>query len=256
MSEESTNKLKHFQSLLEANPESKAFAPLAEGYRKQGDYEKALQIAMEGVQRHPKFNSGKVALSQILIDLKKYTEAEQVLKEVTSQDRENLLAQKLLGKANLLQENFGEALTCYKNALLINPLDQMSNTMVKKLETLSVQSFDVKIFEELDPSLQSKESKVLRKQSLSLESSLSYLDALISKASYAIALGYIEKALLKFPNQAEILKRKAYIEGLKQSHSPITREDALTKPEDSKRKILTLQKALEQIELRASQKET
>ena len=53
--------IEHFSELLKQEPRSRAFAPLAEIYRKKGNLEKALEVALHGVSLNPEFFSGKVA---------------------------------------------------------------------------------------------------------------------------------------------------------------------------------------------------
>jgi len=235
-----------FKKMLEDDPASKAFAPLAEGYRKMGMLEKALQIALDGVAINPHFNSGKVALAKVLMDLKRFSAAEELLKEVCSKDFDNLLAHRLLGEIFINNGNLESALESFKAALLANPMDRISAAMVSKLESVSAKQFEPDLFKGLDKK-DSAEQKTIHNRNMSLHSSLSYIDVLITRNSYAAAMECTEDCLLKFPNSPELKKRKGYLQNLK-SYSPnISRKEALTKPEVNKRKLRALNKALENI---------
>ncbi len=238
--------LDYFTQLLKDNPASKAFAPLAEGYRKIGELEKALQIASNGVAIHPKFNSGKVALARILIDLKKYDTAEKILLKVTHNDFENLLAHRSLGEIYIHINNLPKALNAFKSALLANPLDTMSSNMVAKLESISAKSFDSETFKYL-PVHESAEQKIIHKKKLSIHSALSYIDALIIRNNYSRAQKHTSEHLLRFPKNPDLLKRKHYLTSLKDHNPLISRAEALLKPEITKQKLKTLYKALERI---------
>lgn len=239
--------LDYFKQLLKDNPSSKAFAPLAEGYRKLGEFEKALQIALDGVAMHPKFNSGKVALAKVLIDMKKYDSAEQILIEVTQGDFENLLAHRSLGEVYIHTNKLPEALNSFKSALLANPLDKMSAAMVTKLESVSAKAFGTELFKNL-PAHEAAEQKIIRKKDLSIHSALSYIDALITRNNYSLAGEHVSEYLLRFPGSPELIKRQNYLSSLKQHNPSISRTEALSKPEITKQKLTALQEAIECID--------
>ncbi len=239
--------LDYFKQLLIDDPSSRAFAPLAEGYRKLGELEKALQIALNGVALHPKFNSGKVALAKVLIDLKKYDSAEQTLIEVTKNDFENLLAHRSLGEVYIHTNKLPQALDSFKAALLANPLDKMSAAMVTKLESVSAKSFDKELFKNL-PAHEAAEQKIIKKKNLSIHSALSYIDALITRNNYSLAGEHVSEYLLRFPRNPELIKRQSYLSSLKQHNPSISRTEALSKPEVTKKKLLALQEAIERID--------
>lgn len=239
--------LDRFIKMLEEDPKSRAFAPLAEGYRRQGLLEKALQIASDGVALHPDFHSGKVALARVLMDLKKWTAAEVLLFEVVEADYENLLAHRLIGEIQIKQERFSEALNSFKSALLINPNDKISQAMVNKLEAFSIEGFKDGILFETD------QEKILSEQSLrgklNLDAALSYTDALIYRNCYESALKYIDANLSRFPGNSELMKRRRYLENLKSiGQKNISKKEVLAKPEVNNLKIKSLTRALHKIE--------
>lgn len=237
----------HFKRMLKEDPSSKAFAPLAESYRKLGQLEKALQIALDGVAVHPHFNSGKVALAKILIDLKKFPSAEQLLKEVCNQDFDNLLAHRLLGEVHIHTGKLELALESFKAALLANPMDKISQAMVNKLESVSAKTFSPSVFKNL-PRHEALEQKTIRKKELSLHSALSYIDVLITRKNYHVAQTCTDEHLLRFPGNPELQKRKNYLSSLKAHNPSISREEALSKPELTKNKLEALYKAVESID--------
>lgn len=239
--------LDHFKKLLRDDPSSKAFAPLAEGYRKIGELQKALKVALEGVSKHPNFNSGKVALAKILIDLKKYDSAEHTLLEVVQNDFENLLAHRSLGEIYIHTNELQKALRAFKSALLANPLDKVSIAMVTKLESVSAKAFDDELFKHL-PHHEQAENKITRRKDLSIHAALSYVDALITKNSYALASEHTKDYLLRFPGNPELIKRKNYLASLKGYNQDISRSEALSKPEIVKLKLRALYEAIERIE--------
>ena len=236
-----------FKKMLKEDPSSKAFAPLAEGYRKLGMLEKALQTALDGVSIHPQFNSGKVALAKVLIDLKKLPSAQKILEEVCAQEFDNLLAHRLLGEVYIHLGELNLALGAFKAALLANPMDKISTAMVDKLESISAKTFQPEMFEGLTKS-ETAEQKTVTNRNLSLHSSLSYIDVLITRNNYALAQNCTEECLLRFPDSPELQKRRSYLQSLRIHNPSLSRQDALSKPEITKRKLNVLNKVLRGIE--------
>ncbi len=236
--------LSHFEKLLKEDPNSKAFAPLAEGYRKNGQLDKALKIALDGVSKNPEFNSGKVALAKVLIDLKKFEIAEKALLEITENDFGNLLAHRLLGETYIHLKEPLKALTSYKSALLANPLDEMSQKMVTKLESISATTFDSKTFK--NTKITPDSSTKIR--DANLDAALSFLDALIARHNYQEASDYINEKLKLYPGNSELLKRAHYLKDLQSIKPRISKAEALAKPEVVENKVKVLEAILDNIE--------
>jgi tetratricopeptide (TPR) repeat protein len=116
------------------DPTSRVFAPLAEAYRKAGLIDEAIDIAREGLQIHPGFIGGRVALARALFDKHLY---EQVVDELTLIIRDvpdNLVAQRLLAESYLMLGRVAEALGAYKMLLYFAPQDPETAKMVSELE--------------------------------------------------------------------------------------------------------------------------
>lgn len=108
---------------LQEDPTSRVFAPLAESYRRMGRIEEAIEMCQVGLQHHPDFHGGRVALAKCFIDKQRYQDAQFELEKVIQLAPENLLAQRLLGEALLAQGQEKQALHAFKMALLLAPCD-------------------------------------------------------------------------------------------------------------------------------------
>lgn len=108
---------------LQEDPTSRVFAPLAESYRRMGRVEEAIEMCQVGLEHHPDFHGGRVALAKCYLDKRRYQDAQQELEKVVHLAPENLLAQRLLGEAFLAQGNKSQALHAFKMALLLAPCD-------------------------------------------------------------------------------------------------------------------------------------
>lgn len=227
--------LNHYKEILSSNPRSKAFAPLAEQYRKMGELNKALEIASEGVLLHPDYHGGKVSLAQILIDLKKIDKALQILKSVTEHDLENILALKLIAKCYLFKDQQKLACEYYEKVLQVNSQDSLSNKMIEKLKSEHTETVKTQTLSET-------QTEKISSPDLSL------IDALIEQSKFSSAREKLMALLTKNSNDGEALKRLAYINNLTKTTTQINRKEVFSKPEVNVFKIKTLTKALEKIE--------
>lgn len=127
----------HFREYLERfkeDPTSRIFAPLAEAYRRMGKVEEAIEICRKGLEHHPDFYGGRVALAKCFIDEKDFNSARQELELVVASVPDNLMAQRLLGDMHLALDDKKAAIHCYKMALLLSPADVALSEKVYGLE--------------------------------------------------------------------------------------------------------------------------
>lgn len=116
------------------DPNSRVFAPLAEAYRKAGLIDEAIEIAKEGLQLHPSFIGGRVALARALFDKHQYEEVVEELNLIIKDVPDNLVAQRLLAESYLMLGRVAEALGAYKMLLYFAPQDPETAKMVSELE--------------------------------------------------------------------------------------------------------------------------
>lgn len=135
-----TPQLYHFLKRYQEDPSSRVFAPLAEAYRKAGLLDEAVEIAREGVKKHPSFIGGKVALARALYDLKRYDEVVELLKPVAMEAPDNLVAQRLVAESSLILGQIADALAAYKMLLYFVPDDWETVKIVKELESQAYES--------------------------------------------------------------------------------------------------------------------
>jgi tetratricopeptide (TPR) repeat protein len=117
------------------DPHSRVFAPLAEAYRKAGLIDEAVEIAIEGLRRHPHYVGGKVALARAQFDKKNYQEVVETLDKVLADSPDNLVALRLVADSSLILGDLKRALECYKLILFYSPQDTEAAQVVWELET-------------------------------------------------------------------------------------------------------------------------
>lgn len=139
--------IEKYQEILRKDPNSQVFAALADAYRELGLIDQAEKVARHGIQRHPSYVSGFVALGRILMAKESWKDAEFSLSKATSLSPENILAHQLLGQIYLAGNRPAEALRAYKMVLFLNPRHEKALKAVEKLETVSALEFDEDIFQ-------------------------------------------------------------------------------------------------------------
>jgi tetratricopeptide (TPR) repeat protein len=150
--------VERYQIMLQKDPRSQVFAPLAEAYRKIGLIEEAFRICVRGVQFHPNFAGGRLALAKVLMDRQNPQGALKELEKVVELSPENILAHQLLGELHLSMKNAKAALRSYKMVLFLAPTNDRALRAVKKLEALTADEFDEDIFS-MKPLKQAVEEK-------------------------------------------------------------------------------------------------
>tara|TARA_B100000749_G_scaffold280891_1_gene280372 strand:+ start:153224 stop:154105 length:882 start_codon:yes stop_codon:yes gene_type:complete len=219
-----TGDIEKYQILLQENPRSKVFAPLAEAYRKMKMLNEAAEIAELGIKYNPDFAGGRVVMAKILMEREDYSQAIEELKKATALSPENILAYQLLAENHLAEKQTKEALKAYKMVLFLNPQHTRARNAVLKLESLTADEYEEELFSmtKLTPleQTQSRTSETITsapppppstKGNTLLDRHLSLVDAFVArneidKARNAII--YAEEELGPVP---EIIKRKQLI---------------------------------------------
>jgi len=88
--------LERYLRIFQENPDSRVFAPLADLYRRLGRLRESEDICREGIQRHPYYAGGRVALAHVLLDFGRLDEALVEVDSVVTYYPDNLLARKIL----------------------------------------------------------------------------------------------------------------------------------------------------------------
>jgi tetratricopeptide (TPR) repeat protein len=135
-----------YQKIIEKDPQSQVFAPLAEAYREMKMLEEAKRVVTAGVQRHPQFVAGLVTYARIMRDLGEFEKSLEALKKAIQLSPENLLAHQLLAETHLVQKNPKEALKAFKMLLFLNPHSKTAQKAVQKLESLTADEYDEEVF--------------------------------------------------------------------------------------------------------------
>ncbi|WP_413942925.1 tetratricopeptide repeat protein [Bdellovibrio sp. HCB-162] len=212
-----------YQMILEKDPNSQVFAPLAEAYREMKMLQEAQKVVTAGVQRHPQFVGGLVTYAKVMRDLGQLPKALEALKRATSLAPENILAHQLLAEVQLASKNPKDALKAFKMVLFLNPNSQSAQKAVQKLESLTADEYDEEVFSmtklpEVNlekthetPVTKSEPVMVVPPQpttpSKAMERMLSLIDAFIVRNDLEKAHALLKDTRIEFGDHPEIQRR-------------------------------------------------
>ncbi|KAA0258393.1 tetratricopeptide repeat protein [Deferribacter autotrophicus] len=125
--------IEYFSKKLEEQPDSKVFMPLAIAYLKLGKYDEAIDTCIKGLDKNPNYLAAKTVLAQAYLEKGMIAEAKALLIEVTTLNKDNYRANKLLGDIYRSEDNLDKALYYYRNALYIVPEDRDLKELVEEL---------------------------------------------------------------------------------------------------------------------------
>ncbi len=248
--------IERYQLLLERDPKSKVFAPLAEAYRKIGLQTRAYAICKSGLQYHPDFAGGHIAIAKVLIDLDETSKALEHLERATELAPENIMAHQVHAELRLKLKNYKDALRAYKMVLFLSPDNKKAQNAVKKLESLSAEDFSADIFADNFNNVESHSNLTTEpvqtsnfaslEQKKRLERFLSLIDVFIVRNDSEKAFEVYEEARQEFANHPELKKRLKIIRPQSQSEL----ETLPPTPQRHQEATLTREKLLNEFLLR------
>lgn len=139
--------IEKYQVILQKDPNSQVFAPLAEAYREMGMLKEAALVAQNGVKRHPAFASGLVVYARIMKDLNRPEDSLKLVQKAIQLSPENILAHHLQAEIYLQNKQPKQALKAFKMVLFLNPQSERARKAVTKLESLTADEYDDDVFE-------------------------------------------------------------------------------------------------------------
>ena len=126
--------IEQFKQRYDNDPNSKAFAPLCEAYRKAGQHDEAIKILKKSIKKHPKYVFGLIVLARCYVDLSNEQEAYDLLRPIVDDNIENIALQRLFAEIcnKLVREK--EELESLKRVLFYRPSDNEIFHRIKEIE--------------------------------------------------------------------------------------------------------------------------
>src|SRR4051812_5317701 len=116
-------RIEELRKKFDENPR-RYFAPLANEYRKVGDFDQAIFICQEYLPQQPGHMSGHIVFGQALFEAKRFTEAKTVFETALTLDPENLIALRHLADIARELGDFTNARIWYDRVLQADPRNE------------------------------------------------------------------------------------------------------------------------------------
>lgn len=120
--------------LLDKNPKSRLFVPLAEAYRLSGMVDEAISVLSDGIKVHETFVAARLMLGKIYLEKEALSEAKTQFEYVVAIAPSNISS--LKGLANILEKegHILEAKEPYQSILQIDPTDKDAGEFLEGLD--------------------------------------------------------------------------------------------------------------------------
>ena len=125
-----------YKQQLEQDASSRAFVPLAECYRRIGEYEQAMTYLKQGLEFHPHYLGAKIALARVYFEYGELPLAEEILSEAVRFVPDNILVLRILSQIYVLQQQHEQALPLLKRLLSLEPQDEKALALVNSIQSV------------------------------------------------------------------------------------------------------------------------
>ena len=126
--------VKTYQDILDKNPDSKVFCPLAQIYRMKNETEKAKELCRRGIRHNPSYSAGYIVLARIHIEENDRDSALSVLNSARELSPENPKIYRLFGELYQKSNDIEKTLWAFKMVLFLRPWDKTARKIVRQLE--------------------------------------------------------------------------------------------------------------------------
>ncbi|MFW6264630.1 MAG: tetratricopeptide repeat protein [Bacillota bacterium] len=110
--------------------EVKSLVAKAIKYKKEKEYEKALDILIEGIEEYPDNNYLKSSLADTYFRIKRFDQAEKLSEEVLNSDPENYNAMTVKANLAYAKKDYNKAVKLFKEAYALNKSDYLASRII------------------------------------------------------------------------------------------------------------------------------
>lgn len=135
----STSEIAKLESRWRENPNGLTFAPLAEAYRKQKDPQRALEVLLPGLGKHPDYIPANIVLGRCHWDLNDLPAAERAFTHVLDLDGENVIALKALADITERLARYDESLRRLNALLAVDRSNDEARAQLARVQELERQ---------------------------------------------------------------------------------------------------------------------
>ena len=117
------------------DPFSRAFLQLAEEYRKDAKFKEAIEVCLDGLQRHPTYHTARISLGRTYLEAGDMENARRAFTEVLELQPENHLAAKLLAEIQKKMGDVAAAAATYRGILSYYPNDREVAALLQETQS-------------------------------------------------------------------------------------------------------------------------
>jgi hypothetical protein len=126
--------IENYQQKHVENPDGRYFVPLANAYRKLGEFDRSERLLRDGLRLHPDYLSAHIVLGRTLADRGATAEASAEFKHVLGIDPQNLIALRSLGELAAASGEEEAAGHWYRELLAVDPMNEEARQALADLE--------------------------------------------------------------------------------------------------------------------------
>ncbi len=127
------SEIREYFKILQNDPKSKVFAPLAEGLIRRGRLEESEKLCIHGVEKNPHFSDGHLAYSRVLFYLFRYKDALNEVKKALALDSANVDAYLIAAEIFLSRSQIKAASDACMKVLDLDPTNSQALQILKKI---------------------------------------------------------------------------------------------------------------------------
>src|SRR5881296_1700643 len=116
------------------DPFSRAFLQLAEEYRREGRFQEAIDVCLEGLGRHPTYHTARISLGKTYMEAGDMDNARRAFSEVLELQPENHMAAKLLAEIQTKAGDSTGAAATYLAILRYYPGDREVAALLRQAQ--------------------------------------------------------------------------------------------------------------------------
>lgn len=128
------SEIEKLERLVRENPKGRLFASLADAYRKDGQYQRALDVLEAGLQNHPDYVSARVVLGRVHMAMGDNAKAREAFARVVELDPESVIALKALADLAEQDGSAQEAVRWSSQLLTVDPGNDEAQKQMERLQ--------------------------------------------------------------------------------------------------------------------------
>jgi len=128
-----SREIEKLQRRWQENPLGLTFAPLAEAYRKEGEYGEALGLLEIGLAQHPGYVPAHIVRGRCYLDMTSDAEAEASFRRVADLDPENVIALKALAEIAERAGRFADAVDLLERLIVSDRSNEEATAQLERV---------------------------------------------------------------------------------------------------------------------------